>query len=60
MDVERNVIDRPNFSAGCPSKWRLTMRENFRQIADFNQRHIAMLAAPGHGFVRILTDRTLK
>jgi hypothetical protein len=34
--------------------------EDLRQIADFNQRHVAMLTVLGHGFARILTDRTLE
>ena len=46
VNVERNVIDRANLSARLAPKRRFAMREHLRQIADFKQRHNAMLAAP--------------
>jgi hypothetical protein len=33
--------------------------EDFRQAANLDQRHAAMLAGLNHGFVQILTDRAL-
>lgn len=35
------------------------MGENLRQVADFQQGHVRMLAVLGHGLARILADRTL-
>jgi len=46
MDVERDVIDRTHFSARFPAEGRFAMGEHFRQIPNFKQRHIEMLAVP--------------
>ena len=39
MNVERNVVHGANFSLGAAAKRRLAQGKDFRQIADFKQRH---------------------
>jgi hypothetical protein len=58
VDVERNVIDGSNFSARLSAEQRFGMGEDFRQVANFEERHPAMLAGLNNGFAQILKDRS--
>jgi hypothetical protein len=53
MNVEGDVVDGANFAAGFSAEGRLGVRENFGEVADFDQGHDAMVAAP---WPRIGTD----
>ncbi len=38
MNVERDIVHGANFALGARAEHRLAERENFRQIANFNER----------------------
>jgi hypothetical protein len=59
VEVERNIIDGANFAARFPAERRFGVGEDFRQVANLEERHAAMLAVLNDGFVQILTDRAL-
>ena len=58
MNVERHIVHGANFSLGARAEHRLAQRKNFRQIADFNERH--RRDVEGHEFTRAATCRNLE
>ena len=56
MNFERNVVDGANFTARFSAQSGVGVGENFREVADFQQGHVAMLAVLAtdlHGLSRI-------
>src|SRR5579862_8620744 len=45
VNVERDVVDGAHFAAGFSAERRFGVRENFGEVADFDQGHDAMVAA---------------